>query len=1005
MPDRYACDPASGRTARSKLAADRRPRFAGILAPNLVSAVTLPAKVRMPEADGARLLQRTRLFEALDAAGPPCMWVCGPPGAGKTVLLQSWVQARRLRVLWYRTDAGDADPALMPHFLRRAADSIRPGLAQRLPELSPDRSGSIDAFAAEFFTPLFDAALANVPRRAPRHPAFVMVIDNLDEALESSAFVRLVAAAAENLPAQRVRLMLLARSEPVGPFARLKLHEQIGVIGGDALALDLTETRDLLALRRPRLTDDPAAVERVHQWCRGWVSGVVLASTLALDDRRDRHEHDREALFNYVADTLFAHQSDAVRERMLAAALLPSFTAAMVDAVRDASPESSPAQTAQVFERMVAGNLFTVVRRRADEAPIYEYHALAREFLVARGLAIWPAAQRRSMLRRAAHVLAADGQIEAAAQAWLQAGDLQGLATLICAEAETLLASGRHLTLAGWLAALPEAQRRADPWLSFWEGQSKVLSDPAQAKPALAHAFDGFAAGADEPVGLYLAWCTIVETIALEWRDFSDFDPWIARGAWLNARHPLQTLPAPLAGRFACAMVGALMGRQPWHPDLPRWVSLVRAAVDATTDRGQRIVVAMPLVNYYAVLRGDHRELAALYSTLRGDPGLDGMSPLQATLALIVDAAFAWMRARPDDAVASVGRGRALCQRHGMRLLGSTLHCHEVYAHVCAGRLEMALAAAARIRGELEPARALDAAHIEFIAASVELQAGRPQAASRLLQAVDRTAAIAAGPHQWSHNLLADAQIRHALGEPLALTRRRVADAIRLQNGARCDALWFVALTCLALFELDNGRSGRAALRRAFALGARNDLLCYVGFRRAMLARLCVAALLHGIEPEYTRRLIEIHDLAPPSRIEGWPWAVKVHVACGRWRFEVRGQPLASPRSAPGSPLRLLQGLIELSRPVPLQPLAAAPDVSARPVDRALLGRHLRPNADPASNEDWIDQNLKRLRRRLDCPDVVLAGAGQLALNPRRVWVDILDDSRDPADRRDGSAT
>ncbi len=963
--------------------------------------MTLPAKVRMPQADGARLLQRPRLFDALDATGPPCTWVCGPPGAGKTVLLQTWLQARQSRVLWYRTDAGDADPALMPHFLKRAADSIAPGLAERLPELTPDRFGGIDAFAAEFFTPLFDAAIATAPRRARQRPALVMVIDNLDEALASEAFLRLVAAAAENLPPQRVRLMLLARSEPIGPFARLSLHEHIGVVGGDALALDLAETRDLIALRQPRRAGDPDLVQRLHQWCRGWVSGVVLASTVTLDDGPDAPGPDREALFNYVAEILFTNQNDQTRERMLAAALLPSFTAAMVDTVRAASTDRAPEQTAELFERMVAGNLFTVVHRRADEAPIYEYHALAREFLVARGLAIWPATQRRAMLCRAAEALAADGQIEAAAQAWMQAGELQALAALIRAEAETLFGSGRHLTLAAWLAALPEAQRCADPWLSYWDGLLAVLADPAHGMRALERAFDGFSARGDEAVGLYLAWCTIVETIALEWRDFSAFDPWIARGTWLHGRHPLAALPAPLAGRFACAMMSALLWRQPWHPDLPRWIARVRAAVEATADRGQRIVIAMPLVNYFAVHRGDHRELAALYDLLRSDPGVDGLSPLQAALALVVDAAFAWMRGRPYDAVASVQRGRALCQRHGMRLLGSTLYCHELYALATAGRNELAVAALNRVRAsELDPARALDAAHVDFIATAVELQAGRPHEALHLLQAIQRCAAIVAGPHQWSHNLLAEAQIRHAMGEPLAVTRRLLADAIRLQRGARSDALWFEALACLALFELDAGRSGRAALRRAFAIGARNDLLCHVGFRPAMTARLCAAALRQGIEPEYAQRLISTHDLAPPSRLAVWPWAVKVHAARGQWQFEVRGHPLAWARSSPGSPLRLLQGLIELSRPVPLQPLAVAPAISARAVDRTLLGRHLRPNADSASIEDWIDQNLKRLRRLLDCPDAILAGAGQLALNPRRVWVDILDEALDPPDQR-----
>ena len=56
---------------------------------------------------------RRRLFERLDAArrGGTVIWIAAPAGSGKTTLVASYLQARRLRAVWYRIDAADADPA------------------------------------------------------------------------------------------------------------------------------------------------------------------------------------------------------------------------------------------------------------------------------------------------------------------------------------------------------------------------------------------------------------------------------------------------------------------------------------------------------------------------------------------------------------------------------------------------------------------------------------------------------------------------------------------------------------------------------------------------------------------------------------------------------------------------------------------------------------------------------------------------------------------------------
>ena len=89
-------------------------------------------------------------------------------------------------------------------------------------------------------------------------------------------------------------------------------------------------------------------------------------------------------------------------------ALLPSVTPADAEAI-SGNPEA-PLVLDYVFRR----HLFTD-RRRVGDQPVYQFHALFREFLLAQGKRRLPPEERQAALDRAAGQLVARGDFDAAA--------------------------------------------------------------------------------------------------------------------------------------------------------------------------------------------------------------------------------------------------------------------------------------------------------------------------------------------------------------------------------------------------------------------------------------------------------------------------------------------------------------------------------------------------------------------------------------------------------------
>ena len=113
------------------------------------------AKLTRPRLHKA--VARERLYSLLDEAREhkPAICVVGPPGAGKTTLIASWLDARDIKGIWYQVDPGDGDLSTFFYYLSEAARAFARKGQRPLPLLTPEYLQDVEGFSRRFFRNLF----------------------------------------------------------------------------------------------------------------------------------------------------------------------------------------------------------------------------------------------------------------------------------------------------------------------------------------------------------------------------------------------------------------------------------------------------------------------------------------------------------------------------------------------------------------------------------------------------------------------------------------------------------------------------------------------------------------------------------------------------------------------------------------------------------------------------------------------------------------------------------
>jgi ATP/maltotriose-dependent transcriptional regulator MalT len=224
----------------------------------LISKITPPA---LP----GWLVSRRRIDELISAGTRgPLTVITGPPGAGKTVAVTSWVANHRAPgpVAWMSVDSYDNRPG---SFWCHVAESLRRAGLAALPAGPADAPGSS---ASHAFLLRLASALA-----AQHHP-FVLVLDDIHllvnrRQLHDLGYVlRHVSGG--------LRMVITSRTSPPLTLHRFRLAGELTEIQAGDLAFTVPEAGLLMA--RHSISLPGPALQRLARRTEGWAAGLRLAA-------------------------------------------------------------------------------------------------------------------------------------------------------------------------------------------------------------------------------------------------------------------------------------------------------------------------------------------------------------------------------------------------------------------------------------------------------------------------------------------------------------------------------------------------------------------------------------------------------------------------------------------------------------------------------------------------------------------------------------------------------
>ncbi len=914
-------------------------------------------KITRPHPSG--VFPRQRLFHLLDESrARPVIWVKGPPGSGKTTLVASYLDARKLPCLWYQADASDADIASFFYYLGLAAKKAAPRKKEPLPLLAPEYLQDIPTFTRRYFEKFYSRLISRVP--------LIIVFDNYQDIPEGSTFHEVIREALSQIPTG-FNVILISRRDPPDAFVRLKANRLIKMIGWKELRFSLNESKEMVRLWGYKSI--PLQVMRqLYEKTDGWAAGIVLLmeGMKAKADRPILPEVPlSEDLFHYFAKEVFNRTDPVVQDFLLKTSFLPRMSSEMAKTLTGIQ------QSQEILSDLARKNYFT--QRHESEMSLYQYHPLFREFLEELAKQTTDSTTLSRLKREAASVLQLSGQIEDAMDLLIAERAWKDAVPLILTHAPDFIRKGRGQTLEGWIRNVPESVFEGEPWLLYWMGVCHLPFSPAQSGELFEKAFKLFRAGRDT-AGIFLSLSGLFDSTTFDASSFKPFDQTIALLDKTVEEFP--SFPSPeIEARLNANMLVAIALRQPQHPDFEKRAERALSLLQQTSDFNVRVQTFLGLITH-RLFSGELSKAESVLDSFRGLARSPDVTPLLLITLKDMEAFYDWLTAAFEENQKAATEGLELASATGVHLMDIYLLGHAAAGALSSSDMEAAGTFIKEMASYLDQMSPHGSSLYYHLSSWASLVHGDLSKALSHAELCWKFAVKVGNPQTEAYCLIGYALVLHELkrGQE-ALSHLDESHA--LARSAKVPLAEFTGLLAEARFAFDkeNDRAGLISLKKALSMGKEKGYVNTYFWQPHIMANLCKKALEADIEVKYVRSLIQKRHLMPdppPYDCERWPWPLKINTL-GRFEMVKDGESMQFPARAPRKVLSLLKTLLSFGRS----------GASGEQLTDALW-----PDADGDTARQAFDTTLHRLRQLMGNETFIQLREGHVRLDPRDCMVD-----------------
>lgn len=913
------------------------------------------AKLTQPKLFG--VAGRGRLHAQLDKerAKHPVVWIVGPPGAGKTTFVASYLDARELRAIWYQVDSGDSDLATFFYYMELAGRTAAKRKRHLLPLLTPEYLSDPPAFTRRFFRKLFSTV---------SEPS-VLVLDNYQEVTPESVFHTVIDVIISELPPGH-SLIAISRTDPPPQLARALANNLIGQINWNDLRLTLDETKAIVAATGI-LESTEETLKLLQEQTNGWIAGLVLMMERFKETGAVNHISQSETMgtvFNYFTGQVFEQLPVDMREFLMRTAILSYMT------IKTATELGKSSKAKEWLNYLYRRRLFTDRRISGDEIS-YQYHALFREFLLDRAITHFTLAEYKEIRQLGASLAEQSGEILAAAGLLAKTEEWQAFAEMINRQASSLLNQGRHQILLETIAMLPEEVVNESPWLLYWRAVSSGNFDPCSAIIDFEHAYVGFQA-LNDSVGSFLTVSAVINAYFYRAASMAPVLPWAEKLQQLIARY--DGFPSVEIEATVFASLLGLVFAAPHHSLLMNSEDRVDRLIQANIEPGLRVAIGSTFL-WLALWQGNFCKASHIISEINPIVKHVQVPPMLSILWRAMEGNNAWCTARHQLAADIFSEGLEISRQAGLPLLDTMLWGVNAHNMLSAGDVGTARLCLDQSESRVNLQNKLEVAELRILRAGVQLLEGDVRGACITAKESFALHEEVNAPFMIASTRLGLAQILIEAGD-LEDARHHLISVIEYARIMKSYLLEHQVFLVEGYSWIKSGDESKALfpLRQGLRIAADNDYLVLdLWWRPHVMARLFSLALQHGIEVDYVKSVIRRRNIKAESpECDYWPWPIKIFTL-GRFEIQRDDVPLRSPGKAQHKPLELLKYICVSG---------------GKAVNQDRIIDALWPDSMGDAAEQALRTTLHRLRKLLQHDQAIILEDKHLSLDSGYVWTD-----------------